>query len=262
MLCKGPIRTFVRVSLVLSCTVLAGGLVATAVAIICALFSDDQPGSSRLISEARMSKPTVAITCQTSEGLGLSRLNLSGTDVLREHPDYYLRAFSTSMRIPSQAYLGRSPQETTSESQYYSVNLTMAGWPRRCLWCRDATVLSADPHNPTRLTTWHWGIPIETGPGAETLAIPLAVLWGGFLLNATLYGAILFICAVVTLGRIRRRRRRRGACAACGYDLRGGTGLPEGRACPECGTVPRQSIAVQGIGGASPATPAEEVNAT
>jgi hypothetical protein len=32
--------------------------------------------------------------------------------------------------------------------------------------------------------------------------------------------------------RKRRSRRRRGLCAACGYDLRGN---PSAKACPECG---------------------------
>jgi hypothetical protein len=34
--------------------------------------------------------------------------------------------------------------------------------------------------------------------------------------------------------RKRRRGEREGLCAKCGYDLRG---LPDGRACPECGAV-------------------------
>lgn len=56
--------------------------------------------------------------------------------------------------------------------------------------------------------------------------------------------ALLLVCPAVALmsGPIRRRRRRkRGECAKCGYNL---TGLPEPR-CPECGTafIPRPGLA-------------------
>jgi len=59
--------------------------------------------------------------------------------------------------------------------------------------------------------------------------------WGG---GVPFWGpaALLLVCPAIALmsGPIRRRRRRkRGECVKCGYNL---TGLPEPR-CPECGTV-------------------------
>ncbi|MHC4066867.1 MAG: hypothetical protein ACYSUI_20515 [Planctomycetota bacterium] len=56
-------------------------------------------------------------------------------------------------------------------------------------------------------------------------------LWAPFVLFAA-WPAIALICFV--RGQLRRsRRRRKGLCLRCGYNL---TGLPEPR-CPECGAA-------------------------
>jgi hypothetical protein len=89
------------------------------------------------------------------------------------------------------------------------------------------------------------GEPWRTPPGGVTgivasldrFALPLLPLWPGFLLNTAFYALLLF--ALVRTPRVLRRavRRRRGRCAACGYDR---AGLDPLAACPECG---------RGIGG-------------
>jgi hypothetical protein len=61
--------------------------------------------------------------------------------------------------------------------------------------------------------------------------LPLLPLWPGFALDTAFYGTLTFLLWSAP-GVLRRRSRlRRGACPACGYDLRGNAG---GR-CPECG---------------------------
>lgn len=61
--------------------------------------------------------------------------------------------------------------------------------------------------------------------------IPLLPIATGFIANTLIYASILWL-AFVAPGVIRlSRRRRRGLCLACGYDL---AALPR---CPECGTV-------------------------
>ena len=56
----------------------------------------------------------------------------------------------------------------------------------------------------------------------------------GFALDTAFYGGLAFVVWGAP-GLVRRRvRRRRGRCAACGYDLSGAGGAGRGL-CPECG---------------------------
>ncbi len=83
------------------------------------------------------------------------------------------------------------------------------------------------------------GLRIDTGFAPRTqlggpdlgdgLLLPTAVLWPGFAVNAAFYAGVCWVLLAAPGVVVRWRRRRRGRCAACGYDL---TGLD---ACPECG---------------------------
>jgi len=76
---------------------------------------------------------------------------------------------------------------------------------------------------------WARGIPVG---GPRTL--PLAPAWPGFAWSTLVAGGgvgLLWTLVWLTRHRITARRRKRGACPACGYVLAGlGT-------CPECGAV-------------------------
>lgn len=85
---------------------------------------------------------------------------------------------------------------------------------------------------------WPWSDPewaLPTEPTSRT-----ELLWRGLLLNPLLVGgglwAVLIAAPLLATGSlraiVRRRRRTRGACLACGYDLRGGSA---DTVCPECG---------------------------
>jgi hypothetical protein len=64
-----------------------------------------------------------------------------------------------------------------------------------------------------------------------TQGVPTMLVWPGFITNAAIYGAPVFILGW-GIGATRRwRRRRRGACEGCGYSLVGNVG----GTCPECG---------------------------
>jgi hypothetical protein len=61
----------------------------------------------------------------------------------------------------------------------------------------------------------------------------------------TLFYAVPWWLIFVTPGAIRRwRRRRRGRCAGCGYDLAGLVVDNGVRTCPECGGIDRARRAV------------------
>jgi hypothetical protein len=73
------------------------------------------------------------------------------------------------------------------------------------------------------------------GPNAKRsfngskLTLPTTVLWPGFALNTAFYGTLAFLLWSAPGFVRKKRRRRRGLCAACGYELKGM------QKCPECG---------------------------
>ncbi|MBL8759803.1 MAG: hypothetical protein JNL50_00730 [Phycisphaerae bacterium] len=66
-------------------------------------------------------------------------------------------------------------------------------------------------------------------------AIPFAPMWAGLLADWVLFSVLWLL--VLSLGRSNRdcRRRRRGLCTRCAYDLKG---LAPASPCPECGHTP------------------------
>ncbi len=65
--------------------------------------------------------------------------------------------------------------------------------------------------------------------------LPLRPIWPGFAINTVFYTAILWLLFAAPFALRRWRRRKRGLCPACGYDLRGRPPNSGSQACPECG---------------------------
>ncbi len=88
------------------------------------------------------------------------------------------------------------------------------------------------PGLPTGTTT-AFGHPLKDAVASQHLGgvLPTSLLWKGVLGNVLVYGGGLFVVWQAAAATRSRKARRRGACAACGYDLRGL------RVCPECGTA-------------------------
>lgn len=66
-------------------------------------------------------------------------------------------------------------------------------------------------------------------PGAPLVAVPVRVLWGGFVLDTLVVAAAIALFAVAIPSARRWRRRRRGRCVRCDHQLHGA------ESCPECG---------------------------
>jgi hypothetical protein len=117
----------------------------------------------------------------------------------------------------------------------YPIVRVSAGWPFRSLdhWRmrhQNASFRQFDSNE---------GIRIHSTSGASWWLrqrrtwLPLHPIWPGFLAGTTFYAAIFWTGSLAT-NRMRRRRRK-GCCAACGYDQRGRS--PNANVCPECGTA-------------------------
>jgi hypothetical protein len=63
--------------------------------------------------------------------------------------------------------------------------------------------------------------------------IPYGPIWPGFAINTIFYAAVLWIIFAIPGGVKRLRRRAKGWCIHCGYDLRGQSA--DSKKCPECG---------------------------
>lgn len=119
----------------------------------------------------------------------------------------------------------------SSPSQNCSVASVECGWPRKSLGMYTLEETHSDWSVDEAVRRGHWeidGIKV----GWRPLVLPTIPVWRGFMTNTLIYGAAMCaLWSIVPLTR-RWRRRRRGACVGCGYDLRG---LANGAVCPECG---------------------------
>ena len=98
------------------------------------------------------------------------------------------------------------------------------GWPWRALVSR-----ASFDQGTKRWTTAGWGLPSTQASPVPKL-LPMEVFWPGFLACSALY-SLPISGPVLAKVLVRARRRRRGWCIRCGYDL---SGSPAG--CPECGS--------------------------
>lgn len=124
------------------------------------------------------------------------------------------------------------------------------GWPSYSLYWRDGT---CDSMTDAPVITGSWsirgGTPLPPSLGNASVGrrgswyslkgpvprrLPLLPVLPGFIVNSALYGLVLagVVLAPRWVVRARRsRRRRRGLCASCGYEVGQLT------TCPECGTA-------------------------
>ncbi len=126
----------------------------------------------------------------------------------------------------------------------YSVTELAAGWPVLAVssyeW--EANVFVTGRYGrftPLRVhpPTWHWGVEVSHLMGAKLrgswkteLWLPLRPVWPGYVINVAVYGVAAWVVVFGPGVMNRAWRRKRGLCAACGYEVAGIVGV-----CPECG---------------------------
>lgn len=119
----------------------------------------------------------------------------------------------------------------SSPSQSFAATSVRCGWP--CASLSMYTLEESGSGSPGRdaVKRGQWEIN-GVMVGWKPLVLPTAPLWRGFIPNTLIYSAATWtLWSIVPLTR-RWRRRKRGLCVGCGYDLRG---LADGAVCPECG---------------------------
>jgi hypothetical protein len=116
------------------------------------------------------------------------------------------------------------------------------GWPCVALYAAleaEQTVrYSFDSYHAieTPLSPW------SSGGNKIPRVLPLRPVWPGFAINTIFYAGVLWFIFAIPGGVKRLRRRAKGWCIHCGYDLRG---APHER-CPECGKAIMARNAVHG----------------
>jgi hypothetical protein len=123
----------------------------------------------------------------------------------------------------------------------YTVSEARSGWPARAM----RTVQLQHPTGAgskvdgSSWQTWRperrWAVRLPSYSMASEFEhrgmLPTAVVPLGFAIDTALFGGIIFLLWCAPPLARESLRRRRGACPACGYDLRGITS----GTCPECG---------------------------
>lgn len=141
-----------------------------------------------------------------------------------DHPP----AWSTVVRAPSTPLTPGAPQR--SDFAYGWPCLSFRGGMVTLMGAPTQPVLDYGPALPELVRTFT--LDGSTITHREPRVVPLHPIVPGLLANTAVYGAAWWLILFAP-GVIRRwRRRRRGACVACGYDRRG---IGAAAACPECG---------------------------
>lgn len=164
--------------------------------------------------------PRGSIAAGSIEAFGVHQHHLRSnvSPIMPGDADIVLGFFSS---MPQRLQITMKQAVTSGAATWVSTDM---GWPWPGLSCSSSDI-------DGQRGGWTFGMPPATGGPAR--AIAWKPLWPGFGLNVLVFTAAWLVILVVPKESRRTRRRRRGLCERCGYDLRGNA---EGR-CPECGNT-------------------------
>lgn len=177
-------------------------------------------------------------------------------------PGRLMRMQEPPMRHEAWGLSDRERAQRLSGTGVFRTTEVAAGWPMPALWYVTEEGSLLPPGSPTPYPS-SWPSYALQAPGSvattpavvvsgarlpdalgldgraagEPVVLPLSPMWLGFAVDSAVFWAVWLGLATlwpVTLGRWlsrSRRRRVRGLCPACGYDLGGSFG----GGCPECG---------------------------
>lgn len=143
----------------------------------------------------------------------------------------------------------RGPSFDASEGTgyYYSIGVDGRGWPFIAVASAEVSVQQLDygDTQPGTAYSGSWKSPplprvlkqmtVAGGRNSPPVYLPTDIVWRGMFANIACFAIFFALVAPVRLALRRAIRRRRGQCAACGYDLRGLSA--EASRCPECGAA-------------------------
>jgi len=134
--------------------------------------------------------------------------------------------------------------EIGDAARYRSVGTYSAGWPIQCVrgWTTSDDYMGKSDR--------HWLIIIRgLHSTPRPTWIPLQPIPERFATNAAIHAGFWFVLVSAIGAERSARRRRRGQCLRCGYDLRD---VPDAAPCPECGTARSPTAAASGPGDPAP----------
>ncbi len=152
-------------------------------------------------------------------------------------PDTVFR--SSSLFIEGWVCHATEPNAVSGMEKGWHQSVLGAGWPMAALeW--DLWAEQTGGRIDANQWRGRWDIsrsPVPTSNEPRDW-LPTRPMWLGLLVDSAVWGVV-SLCMLslgwwVAVGRRQWSRRRRGACLACGYDLRGVAGAV---VCPECGAA-------------------------
>ncbi len=220
---------------------LAGAVVNVAVAWVCSAVVKPATKSIRFIVE-RVDSPAIRDFWLVREAAGVGVRYVAYTRTYAVgwvRGSFVLEVEDDLRHHPSWAPWPPDPRPVLYETALF----VAAGWPFGTVVanCSEYDFRWIEPRaiaaraRPARVGQWRRAVVLQKQNGPFTARVlPFGFIWPGFAGNTLLYSIMLWLLIAGPLALRHLIRRRRGLCAACGYDLRHG----EHKACPECGVNP------------------------